>query len=73
MSEVCILRCKHPSLEKFIKSCPNKTIRLSWSQHIKSKNLQNSSPVFLSSSAVRPICFVNKSNTAIFYEAIMII
>ena len=72
MSEVCILRCKHPSLEKFIKSCeslkicPNKTIRLSWSQHIKSNSLQNSSPVFLSSSAVRPICFVNKSNTAIF-------
>ena len=28
--------------------------------------LQYSSPVFLSSSGIRTICFVNKSNTAIF-------
>ena len=31
------------------------------------------SPVFLSFSEINPICFVNKSNTAIFQETVMII
>ena len=35
-------------------------------QPIWSNSLQYSSPLFFSSSGIRPICFVNQSNTAIF-------
>ena len=78
MSEVCILQWKYPFLQKYIKSykslkiCPNETITLSCSP-IRSNNPQNTSPVFLSSSGISPICFVNKSNTAIFWQTVIII
>ena len=42
-------------------------------QPIWSNSLQCSSPVLFSSSGIRSIAFVNKSNTAIFKETVMII